>query len=100
MTEKEYQSLIDTYGITTTKQLIEQLSLYKQTKKANYKNDYANILYWVTERLRELEKRMQIIKSLRRKKLKSQRLKPISNRGNIPLIFLTFYIAIKIKNFV
>ena len=57
MTEKEYQDLIDTYGEDMAKQLIEQLSLYKQAKGKNYESDYAAILYWVTERLRELEKK-------------------------------------------
>lgn len=57
MTKAEYQNLIDTYGKEVTKQLIEQLSLYKQAKGKNYENDYAAILYWVTERVRELEKK-------------------------------------------
>ncbi len=57
MTKKEYQDLIDTYGEDMAKQLIEQLSLYKQAKGKSYENDYAAILYWVTERVRELEKK-------------------------------------------
>ena len=39
MTEKEYQDLIKTYGEDMTKQLIEQLSLYKQAKGKNYESD-------------------------------------------------------------
>ena len=57
MTKKEYQNLTDTYGEDMTKQLIEQLSLYKQAKGKNYESDYSAILYWVTERIRELEKK-------------------------------------------
>ena len=57
MTKKEYQNLTDTYGENMTKQLIEQLSLYKQAKGKNYESDYSAILYWVTERIRELEKK-------------------------------------------
>lgn len=56
MTEKEYQDLLNTYGESTTKQLIEQLSLYKQAHGKRYDSDYAAILLWVTKRLRELEK--------------------------------------------
>lgn len=38
-----------------THQLIEQLRLYKQVKGKSYDNDYASILYWVTEILPESE---------------------------------------------
>ena len=68
MTEKEYQDLVDTYGEDMSKQLIEQLSLYKQAKGKNYESDYAAILYWVTERVRELEK-----KDTNYKKFKNQK---------------------------
>ena len=57
MTEREYKDLIDTYGNEMANQLIEQLSLYKQAKGKNYDSDYAAILYWVTERVREIEKK-------------------------------------------
>lgn len=57
MTEKEHQALINDYGEEIAKQLIDQLSLYKQAKGKSYDNDYAAILYWVTERIRELEKK-------------------------------------------
>lgn len=57
MTEKEYQDLLNTYGQQMTNQLIEQLSLYKQSKGKSYDSDYAAILYWVTERVHELEKK-------------------------------------------
>ncbi len=57
MTEKEYQDLINTYGEETTKQLIEQLSLYKRSKGKIYNNDYAAILYWVTKRIHKIKKK-------------------------------------------
>ena len=57
MTEREHTDLLNTYGEEMTHQLIEQLSLYKQAKGKSYDNDYAAILYWVTERLREIEKK-------------------------------------------
>ena len=68
MTEKEYKDLVDTYGEDMTKQLIEQLSLYKQAKGKNYESDYAAILYWVTERLRELEKKDANYKDFKERK--------------------------------
>ena len=68
MTEKEYQDLIDTYGENMTKQLIEQLSLYKQAKGKSYESDYAAILYWVTERVRELEKKDANYKEFKNRK--------------------------------
>ena len=101
MTEKEYQDLVDTYGEDMSKQLIEQLSLYKQAKGKNYESDYAAILYWVTERVRELEKNTQIIKNLKTKKIQILIKKQILNRGNIPLVFLTLCIVInqfRVKN--
>ena len=57
MTKGEYQDLINCYGNELAMQLIEQLSLYKQAHGKSYDNDYAAILYWVTERIRELEKK-------------------------------------------
>ena len=68
MTEKEHQDLIDTYGEDMAKQLIEQLSLYKQAKGKNYESDYAAILYWVTERVRELEKKDANYKEFKNRK--------------------------------
>jgi len=56
MTEKEYEDLVKEYGEATAKQLIEQLSLYKQAHGKSYDSDYAAILLWVTTRLREMEK--------------------------------------------
>ena len=56
MTEKEYQDLLNTHGEATTKQLIEQLSLYKQAHGKSYDSDYAAILLWVTTKIREIEK--------------------------------------------
>lgn len=57
MTEKEYNDLVNTYGVDMSKQLIEQLSLYKQSKGKSYESDYAAILYWVTERVHEIERK-------------------------------------------
>lgn len=56
MTETEHQDLVDTYGELMADQLIEQLSLYKQANGKSYDSDYAAILRWVTDRLREMEK--------------------------------------------
>ena len=56
LTEKEYQDLLNTHGEATTKQLIEQLSLYKQAHGKSYDSDYAAILLWVTTKIREIEK--------------------------------------------
>ena len=77
MTEKEYKDLINTYGEGMTKQLIEQLSIYKQAKGKNYESDYAAILYWVTERIRELEK-----KNANYKRFKDKNNKNINNKNN------------------
>lgn len=68
MTEKEHTDLLNTYGEAMTNQLIEQLSLYKQAKGKNYDSDYAAILYWVTERIREIEKKDANYKSFKDKK--------------------------------
>lgn len=56
MTESEYQDLVKSYGEQTAKQLIEQLSLYKQAHGKGYESDYAAIKIWVTNRLHEMEK--------------------------------------------
>lgn len=71
MTENEYKDLVSSYGEEMTKQLIEQLSLYKQAKGKNYENDYAAILYWVTERVRELEKKDANYEEFKNKKNKN-----------------------------
>ena len=67
MTEKEYNDLVNTYGIDMAKQLIEQLSLYKQSKGKSYESDYAAILYWVTERVHEIEKKDANYKAFKNK---------------------------------
>lgn len=67
MTDKEHTDLLNTYGEEMTNQLIEQLSLYKQAKGKSYDNDYAAILYWVTERIRELEKKDANYKAFKNK---------------------------------
>ena len=71
------KDLINTYGEGMTKQLIEQLSIYKQAKGKNYESDYAAILYWVTERIRELEK-----KNANYKRFKDKNNKNINNKNN------------------
>lgn len=84
MTEKEYQDLIDTYGEEMAKQLIEQLSLYKQAKGKNYESDYAAILYWVTERVRELEKKDANYKEFKDRKNKKTNTKPNFEQRDYP----------------
>lgn len=84
MTEKEYQDLIDTYGEDMAKQLIEQLSLYKQAKGKNYESDYAAILYWVTERVRELEKKDANYKEFKNRKNKKTNTKPNFEQRDYP----------------
>lgn len=59
MTQTEYDDLLKQYGTKLTRQLIEQLNLYKQAKGEKYDNDYAAILRWVTTRIREMEKAEQ-----------------------------------------
>ncbi len=59
MEQKEYDDLLEQFGADLTKQLIEQLNLYKQAKGQAYDNDYAAILRWVTTRIREMEKEKQ-----------------------------------------
>lgn len=84
MTEKEYQDLVDTYGEDMAKQLIEQLSLYKQAKGKSYESDYAAILYWVTERLRELEKKDANYKDFKERKDKKTNTKPNFQQRDYP----------------
>ena len=57
--KKEYDDLLKEFGTDLTKQLIEQLNLYKLAKGKSYDNDYAAILRWVTTRIREMEKEQQ-----------------------------------------
>ncbi len=56
LTRKEYQDLLNTYGEKDTKNLINQLSLYKQSTGKNYESDYATIFRWVVTRLNEIKK--------------------------------------------
>lgn len=84
MTEKEYQDLIDTYGEDMAKQLIEQLSLYKQAKGKNYESDYAAILYWVTERVRELQKKDASYKEFKDRENKKLNTKPNFEQREYP----------------
>ena len=55
MTETEYNDLVNTYGEFNAKQLVEQLSLYKQAHGKGYESDYAAIKILVTKRLKEME---------------------------------------------
>ena len=56
MTKEEYKDLINTYGEQMTKQLIEQLNLYKKANKKEYDNDYSAILRWVVDRVKSINK--------------------------------------------
>lgn len=67
MTQAEYDDLLKQYGTELTKQLIEQLNLYKQAKGEKYDNDYAAILRWVITRIREMEKEEQSYKKFKNK---------------------------------
>lgn len=67
MTQEEYNDLLQQYGVDLTKQLIEQLNLYKQAKGQTYDNDYAAILRWVTTRIREMEKEQQSYNNFKNK---------------------------------
>lgn len=68
MTEREYNDLLNTYGEEMTKQLIKQLSLYKQTNNKSYDSDYSAIQYWVIERVHEIEKKDANYKAFKNKK--------------------------------
>jgi len=46
LTQDEYNKLIERFGETKTKDKIENLSLYKQSKGKKYASDYATILNW------------------------------------------------------
>ncbi len=72
MTEEEYQDLIKSYGVQTAKQLIEQLSLYKQAHGKGYESDYAAIKIWVTKRLREMEKEQASYNNFKNNKTKNK----------------------------
>jgi len=53
MTEKEYQALIDRFGESNTKRMIEVLDNYKGAHGRRYKSDYRAILTWVVDRIHE-----------------------------------------------
>jgi predicted phage replisome organizer len=46
LTVDEYSRLVERFGEDSTKDRIESLSLYKQSKGVHYKSDYATILNW------------------------------------------------------
>ena len=46
MTNEQYANLIERFGESDTKDRIERLSLYKQSKGRQYKCDYSTILNW------------------------------------------------------
>lgn len=72
MTKSEYLDLLKTYGEEITKQLIEQLSLYKQANGVKYDNDYAAIIRWVTTRIHEIEKEDAKYREFKNNKSKSK----------------------------
>ena len=49
MTEIEYNDIVSKIGEQRAKELIEKLSLYKQSSGKEYKSDYATILLWNNE---------------------------------------------------
>ncbi len=55
MTETEYQKLVQQYGETAAKRMVEILDNYKGAKGKTYKNDYRAILNWVVKRYEEEE---------------------------------------------
>lgn len=71
LTENEYQRLINEHGEEKTNQLIKQLDLYKKATGKRYESDYAAILYWVIERVKEIDK--NVINKQENKKFKKQK---------------------------
>lgn len=53
MTNDEYASLIEKYGESDTKRLIEILDNYKGSSGKKYKSDYRAVLSWVADKLQE-----------------------------------------------
>lgn len=53
MTEAEHQKLVDEYGQSGTKRMVEILDNYKGSKGKTYKDDYRAILNWVVGRYKE-----------------------------------------------
>ena len=64
MAETEYNALINKLGEQKTKELIEKLSLYKQSSGKSYYSDYATILKWYKEDL-EKEKQNKVNQSIK-----------------------------------
>lgn len=55
LTADEYSRLVERFGEESTKDRITSLSLYKQSKGAKYKSDYATILNWDRMEQKRLE---------------------------------------------
>ena len=91
MTEGEHTDLLNTYGEEMTNQLIEQLSLYKQAKGKSYDSDYAAIIYWVTERLREIEKKDANYKAFKNKTTSNNKKFSFDQRDYPPDFFESLY---------
>ena len=53
MTEKEYNKLIENYGLEFTIQCITQLDNYKGSSGKRYKSDYRAILSWVVDKTKK-----------------------------------------------
>ena len=66
MAETEYNALINKLGEQKTKELIEKLSLYKQSSGKSYYSDYATILKWYKEDLeKEKEKQNKVNQNIK-----------------------------------
>ena len=52
MTEKQYDTLVEKYGIKNAKKAITTLNNYKVSSGKTYKSDYHAILSWVLEKLK------------------------------------------------
>jgi len=52
-TEEDYQKLVDNFGKSATKRMIEILDNYKGSSGKKYKSDYRAILNWVVKRYEE-----------------------------------------------
>lgn len=64
MTEQEFKSLINQFGEKKTKELIENLSLYKQSTGKSYYSDYATIIKWEKKNEKDKENSTKINNTL------------------------------------
>lgn len=95
MTKDEYQNLINNYGEKRVKKLIEQLNLYKKATGKKYENDYAAILYWVVERVKEIDERVK--NNQENKRVKNKKQKNNFEQREYPPGFLEQFILTKTK---